>query len=94
MKPFFIYILECNDKSYYIGHTDTIEKRLAEHQERKFCGYTATRLPVKLVFLQTFFTRDEAFFAEHKTKQWTRKKKEALIQGNWNEISKLAKKIF
>ena len=57
-------------------------------------GYTAARLPVKLVGAQTFYTRDEAFAAERKVKKWARVKKEAFIKSNWNELSKLAKKVF
>lgn len=94
MTDFYAYILRCNDHSYYIGHTDNIEKRLAEHQDKKYAGYTATRLPVTLVCLQTFQTRDEAFAAEKRIQRWTRIKKEALIAQNWDTLQKLAKKIF
>lgn len=51
-------------------------------------------LRIKLVFLKECQTRDEAFFLERKIKGWSRKKKEALINDNWQAIKKLAKKIF
>jgi predicted GIY-YIG superfamily endonuclease len=94
MEPFFIYILRCNDTSYYIGQTDNIEKRIAEHNQALMPGYTSSRLPVTCVFVQTFSSRIEALEAEQKIKKWSRKKKEALINQDWNEISKLAKKKF
>ena len=92
MNNFYLYILKCSDESYYIGHTDNIELRISEHNEKKHAGYTSRRLPVKLVFVQEFSTRDEAISAECKIKKWTRRKKEALIKSNWSLISELSKK--
>jgi len=94
MQDFFVYILKCNDGSYYVGHTDNMEKRLSEHQLKRFDNYTSNRLPVELVFVQTFGTRDEAFAAERQIKKWTRKKKEALIHSDWCKLKFLAKKHF
>ena len=93
MQDFYLYILQCSDGLYYVGHTDNIEQRLAQHQSGFSVGFTFHRLPVKLVLLQSFQTRDEAFIAERKIKNWSRKKKEAFINGDWNEVSKLSKKI-
>lgn len=94
MEYFFVYILKCKDNSYYIGHTDNIELRISQHKLGKMSGYTASRLPIECVFVQTFHSRAEALDAEFKIKKWTRVKKEALIKGDWNEISKLSKKKF
>jgi predicted GIY-YIG superfamily endonuclease len=94
MNTFFVYILKCCDGSYYVGHTDNIEKRMFEHKTGTFGGYTARKSPVKLVFAQSFNLREQAFISERKIKGWTRAKKEALIKENWNEISNLAKKKF
>ena len=87
---FYLYILKCNDGSFYIGHTDNIEKRMSEHNQGLIdkC-YTKNRRPVELVFLQIFDTRDAAFSAERKIKGWSRKKKEAFIKGDWQEIKRL-----
>ena len=46
---FWVYILRCSDGSYYTGHTDNLESRIAQHQSGECEGYTATRLPVELV---------------------------------------------
>jgi predicted GIY-YIG superfamily endonuclease len=88
---FFVYILKCNDNSYYVGHTDNIEQRLIEHAEG-MSNYTSTRLPVKIVYQETFQTRDEAFVMERRIKGWNRKKKEALIQKNFDLLVELSNK--
>jgi len=54
------------------------------------CGYTSTRLPVKLVFWEKFQTPDHAIEFEKQVKGWSRKKKEAIIEGNWNKLKELA----
>jgi predicted GIY-YIG superfamily endonuclease len=88
---FWIYILRCSDGSYYTGHTDNLEERLASHQSGEVLGYTSTRLPVKLVFSQFTPTREEALSAEQQIKGWSRAKKEAMMQGDWQKVSDLAK---
>jgi len=91
MKKFYMYILKCRDGSYYIGHTDDIEKRIAEHKSKKFSCYTKKRLPITVVFVQEFVTRYEALVAERQIKKWSRAKKEALVKQDWKLISLLAK---
>ncbi len=88
-QVFYLYILQCNDQSYYVGHTDDIEKRIADHAAG-LCGYTSKRLPVKLIHIDQFQARDEAFIAEHKIKGWTRKKKEAFMQKKFDELIRLS----
>ena len=88
---FYVYILRCADSSYYTGHTDNLEQRIGEHQNGLCGGYTASRLPVELVFSQECSTREEALAAEQQIKGWGRKKKEAMMRGDWAEVSRLAK---
>lgn len=73
------YILECSDKSYYVGSTNDINRRMYEHQNGLSGDYTSKRLPVKLLKTFEFNTVQEAFHFEHRIKKWSRKKKEALI---------------
>ncbi len=88
---FFVYILKCADGSYYTGHTDDLERRIFQHNSRAFVScYTANRLPVELVYHQTFSSRAEALASERQIKGWSRKKKEAMTKGDWNEVSHLA----
>ncbi|WP_087745799.1 MULTISPECIES: GIY-YIG nuclease family protein [unclassified Acidovorax] len=91
---FWVYILRCADASYYTGHTDNLEKRIGEHQSGITGGYTSTRLPVELVWTQECSTREEALAAELQVKGWSRRKKEALLTGDWAAVSKFAKKDF
>jgi predicted GIY-YIG superfamily endonuclease len=92
--PFWLYILRCSDGSYYTGHTDDLERRIAEHQEGVLACYTQLRRPVQLVFSQEMATREEALAAELQIKNWTRRKKEALIRGDFEALRAAAKKRF
>jgi len=87
---FHVYIVRCSDGSYYTGHTDNLEKRLAEHHSGECPGYTASRLPIELLFSQEFSTREEALSAEQQIKGWSRRKKEAMMHNDWEEVSRLA----
>jgi predicted GIY-YIG superfamily endonuclease len=88
---FYAYLLRCADGSFYAGHTDNIEARMGQHNSGLLGGYTSTRLPVTLVWSERFATRDEAFAAERRIKGWSRAKKMALIEGDWERIKLLAR---
>lgn len=94
MEFFFVYILKCSNGKYYVGHTDNIDRRISEHKSGEFKGYVSKHLPVEVVFVETFGSRDEAFRAEQQIKNWSRKKKEALIKQNWKDLKKFSKKEF
>jgi len=87
---FWVYILRCADGSYYTGHTDNIEGRIGLHQSGECDGYTASRRPVELAWSQECSTREEALAAERQIKGWNRQKKEAMMRGDWGEVSRLA----
>ncbi len=90
---FWVYILKCSDESYYTGHTDNLENRLMQHYQKMIpTCYTATRLPLQLVFSEEFATRAEAISSERQIKGWNRKKKEALIRRDWKKLSIYAKR--
>ena len=88
---FWTYMLHCRGGQYYVGHTDDLDRRIAQHQSGAIPGYTADRLPVALVWQEAFQTRDEARAAERRIKGWTRAKKMALIRGDWGRVSDLSK---
>ena len=83
-------MLHCADRTFYVGHTDDLEKRVGQHEQGGMAGYTSVRLPVKLVWSQEFATRGEARTAERQIKGWGQAKKLALIRGDWAAISSLA----
>ena len=82
----WVYILKCSDGSYYTGSAVDLEKRIAEHMAGTFNGFTSKRLPVKLVFSCEMPTLHDAFLRERQIKGWTRRKKDALINGDWDKL--------
>ncbi len=88
---FWTYVLRCADGSYYTGHSDDLERRIAEHQSGEIQGYTQRRRPVELMWSESFATREEALSAELQIKDWSRAKKEALFRGDWGALSEAAR---
>lgn len=79
--PFFVYLLECRDKSLYCGFAGNLEKRLAAHNAGKASKYTRPRLPAKLVFFEVAKTKSLALKREAEIKKLPRKKKLLLAAG-------------
>jgi predicted GIY-YIG superfamily endonuclease len=82
-------MLRCADGSYYVGHTENLESRLASHEQGLISGYTQARRPVRLVWHEESPARAEAIEAEMRIKRWTRDKKEALAKGGWDAVHAL-----
>ena len=78
-KKNYTYIVECADGSLYCGWTNDLEKRIMDHNAGKGAKYTKTRLPVKLVYHETFDTKEEAMSREWHIKQLRREQKLELI---------------
>ena len=91
MKNGFMYILECADGSYYTGSTIHLEVRLEQHQNGEGANHTRKHLPVKLVYFEAFDRIDQAFLREKQVQGWSRKKKEALINGEFDKLPELSK---
>ena len=87
---FTVYILRCADGSYYTGHTDDLDARLEAHEQGEIESYTKGRHPVTLAFREEFRTRAAALAVERQIKGWARDKKEALILGDWDLLTRLA----
>jgi tRNA/rRNA methyltransferase len=88
---FYVYVLRCADGSYYTGHTDDLERRVAEHQSGAVPGYTHDRRPVELKWAQDFPSRIEALERERQVKDWSRAKKEALFRSDWTAVGAAAR---
>jgi putative endonuclease len=90
-KLLYVYILKCSDGSYYVGVTNNLERRLEEHNAGLIedC-YTKNRRPVEVVYWEPFSDYNQAFEFETRLKKWSRKKKEALIKGNWDKLKELS----
>jgi putative endonuclease len=90
----WMYILECIDGSYYVGATKNLELRFLQHQSGIGSRYTSGRLPVKLVYCEEYGHVPDAYYREKQVQGWTRRKREALINGNPELLPALAKKVF
>ena len=85
-----MYILRCIDGSYYTGSTNDLEFRLLQHQSGEGANYTRKRLPVELIYYEEFDRIDEAYNREKQVQNWSRKKKEALIQNRILDLKRFA----
>jgi predicted GIY-YIG superfamily endonuclease len=88
---FSLYILECSDGTYYVGHTDCLDERMRQHDVGSADSYTSRRKPLKLLYAQEFESRYEALSMERKLKGWSRAKKLAFMAGDWRHIRALSK---
>ena len=78
---FFVYILECADKTLYAGSTNNLEKRLVQHNESKQgAHYTKIRRPVKLKYHEEVKTLAQARKREAEIKRMSREEKKRLIK--------------
>ena len=77
----YTYILSCADGTLYTGWTNDLDRRLAAHNAGRGGKYTRARLPVTLVYHETFATKEEAMAREWAVKQLTRQQKLRLIEG-------------
>lgn len=91
-REYTVYILKCSDGSYYTGICNNLARRLSEHKEGgdPKC-YTWKKRPIKLVYQEIFCDVLDAIEREKQIKKWTRAKKQALIQENWEKLILLAK---
>ncbi|MBJ7880054.1 GIY-YIG nuclease family protein [Gelidibacter salicanalis] len=95
MKSYYVYILECSDETYYTGFTSNLEQRFVEHQSGKYReSYTHNRRPLILVFYQEFVDPNQAIMIEKQIKKWSKAKKEALINNEFEKLPNRAKKKF
>ncbi|MDD5026293.1 MAG: GIY-YIG nuclease family protein [Candidatus Peribacteraceae bacterium] len=91
MERYFVYLLRCSDGTFYVGITNDVEKRVAQHQEGwDPKAYTHHRRPVTLVYKAEFSEGTDAIAFEKQVKGWGREKKEALIRGEYEKLPRLA----
>jgi len=76
---YHVYILKCHDGTLYTGSTNDLQKRLETHNLGKGAKYTRGRLPVKLVYSESFTTKGEALKREAQIKHFSRNQKLSLL---------------
>ncbi|MGR3741685.1 GIY-YIG nuclease family protein [Companilactobacillus sp. DQM5] len=79
-NSYFVYILQCRDKTFYIGTTNDVKKRVATHNAGKGAKYTKMRRPVKLLYFEDLKTKSNALSREYELKKLSRIKKEAFLR--------------
>jgi tRNA/rRNA methyltransferase len=78
---FQVYVVRGADGGYHTGHTDDLERRLAEHQAGTVPGYATMERPIELMFTEAFPTCEEALARETQIRDLSRAQKEALFRG-------------
>jgi len=89
-----MYILLCDDGSFYTGSTKNLQSRLSQHFNGEGANHTKKHEPVKLLYAERFDRIDYAFNREKQIQRWSHAKKEALINQDFELLSKKAKKKF
>ena len=93
VRTFWVYMLQCGDGSYYSGVTNNLEERVAMHKEGLDPrAYTYQHRPVELVHSEEYGSINDAIRREKQLQGWSRKKKEALIKGDFEKLQALAKR--
>jgi len=87
----WVYILLCADETYYVGSTTDLYARLFQHQQGEGAAYTRRRRPVTLVWSMAFDSVVDAFAFEKQVQNWSRAKREALIEGRLDDLPDLAR---
>jgi putative endonuclease len=85
------YILECSDGSYYVGSTRDLERRVSEHNLGLGATYTRRRRPVRVAWSAEFERIADAYFYEKQVQNWSRAKRQALIDGKFEALPDLAR---
>ena len=86
-KPWYLYLIECQDGTYYAGITTDVEKRYQTHVDGKGAKYTRARKPKRLLGARKYVNRSEAAKAEWVIKQLDKREKPKFLQAVADEIS-------
>lgn len=81
---YFVYLLQCADRSIYTGITTNVERRFNEHKNKKGGHYTSSHGAKKIIHTEEFFTKSQALKREAEIKSWPRKKKFDLAKKGCN----------
>ena len=95
MQQSYVYVLLCSDNTYYTGVTSNLTQRIFQHESGFYqeC-YTFRRRPIEVVFYCEFTDINIAIKTEKQIKKWSKAKKLALINGDYDALPNLAKKKF
>jgi predicted GIY-YIG superfamily endonuclease len=77
---YFVYLMECGDKSIYTGITTDVARRFREHKAGVGGRYTRAKQVTKVLYTEKYTTRSKALKREAEIKSWPRKKKLMLVK--------------
>jgi len=86
-----MYILRCNDRTFYVGSTWDLATRLDQHVDGFGCEYTSKRKPVTLAYAEEFERRDDAWAREKQIQGWSHAKRLALVEGRVDDLRALSR---
>jgi len=79
---YFVYIVQCKNGTFYTGYTNSLEKRIKEHNSgRRGAKYLRGKTPAKLVWCKEYQYYKRAVITEKRIKELTRRQKETLVNG-------------
>ena len=87
----YVYILACNNGSFYVGHAHDLSARFKRHRSGTGATHTATNAPLTILYQESFPTELDAVHRERQLKRWSRAKKRALIEGKKDQLHELSK---
>ena len=95
---FFVYILASQrNGTLYVGFTDDLKRRIKEHKEFKYDGFTKRYKVTTLVYYEEHLGIEDAMKRERQLKKWDRKWKIELIEKTnpyWKDLSLQFTKVF
>ena len=87
---FWVYILRCADGSYYTGHTDDLERRMGQYKAAEWYRiHRGSPSGGTCLVARNNNARRSIIGGERQIKGWSRKKKEAMMRGDWAEVSRM-----
>ena len=81
----YVYILECDNNTFYTGMTWQPDQRWMQHISGLGAKYTALHKPIKLVYIEEYDDLESARLRERQIKGWRQSKKLKLINGEWGK---------
>ena len=88
---FWVYIVQCSNRTLYVGHTGSLSQRVKYHETGAGARHTKLLAPIHLVYTEGPMTSAKAIKRERQLKKWSRSKKRALIQGDFENLKALSK---
>jgi putative endonuclease len=86
-----VYVLRCADGTFYVGSAQDLDARVKAHNDGRAAAHTFKRRPIHLAYSESFDSKLAAIKRERQLKRWSHEKKQALIDGNFEELRRLSK---